>query len=288
MTYPLREETAAVVVSYDGADTLRETVGALRSQVATVHIVDNGSGPETSAVLDALERDGTATVERLGANCGIAEALNRGVAHARALGSRWLLTMDQDSRVAPDLVAAYERAIVADASRVCLSPTIDGGPRRRAPAADGEVQYAITSGNLVRLDVFDAIGTYDASLFIDCVDFDFCLRLRRAGFRVHRVADARMFHRLGEAREVPAFARRHYILHSPVRRYYMFRNYLYLAERHLLRFPGFIAKLGVGQAILFVLMGFFDPRPRASYAAAFRGMAHWMARRRGPMPQGAR
>ena len=150
------------------------------------------------------------------------------------------------------------------------------------------MQYAITSGNLVRMHVIDEVGAYDASLFIDCVDFDFCLRLRRAGYLVHRVPDARMFHRLGEERPVPAFARRHYILHSPVRRYYMFRNYLYLAERHLLHFPGFIAKLGVGQAIIFVLMGFFDPRPAASYRAAFRGMAHWVARRRGPMPGAAR
>ena len=106
----LRDEVLAVVVTYNGANTLAETVRALRPQVAAVHVVDNGSSAVTLALLDELEREAGMTGERLGANMGIAEALNRGVAKARALELPWLLTMDQDSRVAPDLVEAYARS----------------------------------------------------------------------------------------------------------------------------------------------------------------------------------
>jgi rhamnosyltransferase len=279
-----RDDVLAVVVSFNGPACIAGTVERLRTQVGSVHVVDNGSAAETLRVLDALERVEGVSVERLPDNRGIAYALNCGLARARTLEVPWLLTMDQDSSVDPGLIAAYARALTTHPERVCLTPTIMTGARRGAPAADDVVAYAITSGNLVRTDVCEAVGGYDEGLFIDCVDFDFCLRLRRAGHAVHRVADAFMHHRLGEERDVPAFARRFYALHSPVRRYYMYRNYLYLAERHMLRFPGFIAKLGLGQMILLPLIGLFDTTPMRSYGAVVRGVAHWVTRRRGPMP----
>jgi rhamnosyltransferase len=282
-----RDDVLAVVVSFNGAECIAGTVERLRTQVAGVHVVDNGSSAATLRVLSALEEVEGVTVERLADNHGIAHALNRGLARARALDVPWLLTMDQDSSVDPGLIAAYGRALAAHPDRVCLTPTITTGARRGAPDADDVVAYAITSGNLVRTDICEAVGGYDEGLFIDCVDFDFSLRLRRAGHAVYRVADAFMHHRLGEEREVPAFARRFYALHSPVRRYYMYRNYLYLAERHALRFPGFIAKLGLGQVILLPLIGLFDTTPLRSYGAVLRGVAHWVTRRRGPLPVAA-
>lgn len=282
-----REDVLAVVVSYNGADRLRETVDALRSQVARTLIVDNGSGPETQAVLEALGAHAQVVVERLGVNRGIGFALNRGVAAAQAGGFAWMLTMDQDSVADAGMLEAFARAVEADPARACLTPTITTGARRGAPAPDGEVAYAITSGNIVRVDLVADVGGYDEGLFIDCVDFDFCLRLRRRGHRVYRVDDARLRHRLGEAREVPRWAARFYAMHAPARRYYQFRNFLYLAERHLLAFPGFIAKLGVLQLMLVPLIGMFDREPLRSYAAAARGVAHWALRRTGPMPEAA-
>jgi len=284
----LRDEVLAVVVSFNGGDRLRETVEALRPQVARVHVVDNGSGDETLAVLAALETAPGVTVERMGVNRGIAVALNRGVVAAQAAALPWLLTMDQDSLIDAGMIAAYARLLAAHPERECLSPTIVTGARRGAPAPDGEIAYAITSGNLVRTRVAEQVGGYDDGLFIDCVDFDFSLRLRRAGHRVYRVHDALMRHRLGEEREVPRWASRFYAMHAPARRYYQYRNFLYLAERHLLRFPGFIAKLGVGQLVLLPLIGLFDREPLRSYGAVLRGVAHWVARRAGPLPELAR
>ena len=105
-----------------------------------------------------------------------------------------------------------------------------------------------------------------------------------AGHRIHRVDGAHLLHRLGDERPVPRVFQRFYVQHSPVRRYYMFRNYFYLAERHAVRFPVFIVKLGVLQGILAVLALGLDPRPLASAAAMLRGTGDWMRRRLGAMP----
>ena len=234
------EDVLAVVVSYNGLHQTRQTVHALRGQVGHVVIVDNGSLPESLAVLQSLEREAGTTVERLGKNYGVGYALNLGVQRAKEMGYSWLLTMDQDSVVDGSMIQAYQAAVGRDPARVCLAPVIaQNGTKRQVTG--GVIRYAITSGNLVRVSLFDQIGLYDEGFFIDCIDFDFSLRLRRAGHSLYRVPDAMMRHQLGEAVAVPGFLRRHYARHSPTRRYYMYRNYLYMVERYWRDFPHALA-----------------------------------------------
>jgi len=276
------DEVLAVVVSYDGGAAIRETVDALRNQVGGVLIVDNGSGDETVTTLEGLAERGGVSVVLLGENRGVGHALNVGVEEARRQGKSWLLTMDQDSVVSGSMLCAFCAAVDREPDARCLAPTTsesesaDSSPTRRG--------YAITSGNLVRLDVFDEVGLYDEGMFVDCVDFDFSLRLRAAGHRIVHVPEARMMHRVGHALAAPRLVRRFYTLHPPVRRYYMFRNYLYLAERHLRRFPLFIAKLGALQLVLLALMAVYDPRPMASYRAVWQGVRDYFRGVQGPAP----
>jgi rhamnosyltransferase len=274
------EDVLAVVVSYNGLQKTRQTAEALRGQVGHIHIVDNGSDAESLGVLESLEREPGITVEPLGENRGIGYALNRGVQRARQLGCSWLLTMDQDSVVDGSLIEAYRAAVEEDPARVCLAPRITTSSRRK-DAVGGVISYAITSGNLVRVSLFDQIGSYDEGFFVDCIDFDFCLRLRRAGYAVHRVPSALMQHQLGDV-DLPQTVRKYYARHSPVRRYYMYRNFMYLAERYLLEFPSFIVKLGLSQLLFLPLIGFLDPSPLANYRAIARGMWDYAVRKTGP------
>jgi rhamnosyltransferase len=273
------DEVLAIIVSYNGAGRIRETVEALRGQVGHIHIVDNGSEAESLAVLDSLERQGGVSVVRLGENRGVGDALNLGVRRARELGYPWLLTMDQDTVVDGSFIKAYQNALDQDTRRVCLTARISNGTKRSVES--GVTGYAITSGNLVRVSVFDEIGLYDEGFFIDCIDFDFCLRLRSAGYSVYRVKDAVMSHQLGEASVLPGFLKKFYTRHHPIRRYYMTRNFMYMAERHLRKFPLFIIKLGILQALLTVLVGFFDAEPLRSYRAMADGIGDYFARKRG-------
>jgi hypothetical protein len=67
----------------------------------------------------------------------------------------------------------------------------------------------------------------------------------------------------------------------------MYRNYLYLAERHLWRFPIFIVKLGILQVLLLPFIAVFDREPLRSYRAVIRGIVDYFARRSGPCREGA-
>ena len=275
------DEVLAIVVSYNGLYKTRHGVNALREQVGHVHIVDNGSEAESLAILDALEQDPHVTIQRLSENRGVGHALNLGVNRARELGYSWLLTMDQDSVVDRSMIEAYEAAIGRHPDWVCLAPTLVTNGKEKEPG-NTLIGSAITSGNLVRVSVFDTIGLYDEGFFIDSIDFDFSLRLRKAGYSVYRVPGAVMQHRVGEAADVPRFLQRFYAQHPAVRRYYMCRNFLYMAERYFVRFPKFIAKLALVQVIHMVLVGIFDPTPLKSYRAMARGVGDYFARRIGP------
>ncbi len=279
-----RDAVAAVVVTYQPDAGLASRLRALAAEAGRLYVVDNGSPPEALSAAAALP---AVTVLALGANRGLGVALNAGVRAARAGGAAWVLTMDQDSEVAPGLVAAFGAAAARHPEARSFSPEIVGeSAARSAGGADRPVPYAITSGHLVRADVFDVVGGYDEGFFIDCIDFDFCLRLRAAGLATWRVAGAAMRHQLGEAVAIPARLRPFYARHAPARRYYMYRNYGLLARRHLRRFPGFVLKLGLLQVVLALLVAGYDARPAASYRAIWRGLCDAVAGRTGPVPAG--
>jgi rhamnosyltransferase len=281
------EDIMAVVVSYNGGETTKQTILALVGQVGHIHVVDNGSEPESIEILDSLAREHVISIDRLGTNRGIGHALNLGVVLARTGGFTWLLTMDQDSVVGSSMIKSYQSVVLQGSPASSLSPTIS----KQTSGKDSitiEIDSAITSGNLVLISVFDKVGPYDAGFFIDCIDFDFSLRLRRAGYKLVRVQNAEMEHRLGEPAGLPRYLTKVYAQHSPLRRYYMTRNYLYLAERHLLQFPGFIIKLGILRILLCVLIVFFDRNPLHSYCAMARGVRDYVARRYGPCPDALR
>jgi rhamnosyltransferase len=277
------EDIMAVIVSYNGGEMTRKTILALVGQVGSIHVVDNGSEAESIEILESLARQQVISLDRLAANRGIGHALNLGVARAKSLGCTWLLTMDQDSVADSGLIKAYQSAAQRDRDAAFFSPRVFQKPSA-GEALSTEVTYAITSGNLVNISVFDRIGLYDEGFFIDCIDFDFSLRLRRAGYKLLRVQNAKMQHRLGEPTRLPGYVTKFYTQHSSRRRYYMTRNYLYMAERHSRRFPGFFIKLGILRILLFVLILFFDHNPLRSYCAIAKGVRDYVARRDGPCP----
>ena len=266
-------EVLAVVVSYNGGEKTRKTVSSLCGQVGHILIVDNASDVESVSILRHLEEHRKISVVWLQENKGIGYALNVGVQTAREKNFQWLLTMDQDSVVDDSIIEAFRAALDRKPGIMCLAPSvvINGGKEK---PADRVVEYAMTSGNLVNVKLFDKIGLYDEAMFIDGIDFDFCLRVRKAGYEIYQVRNAFMEHELGDAESTPSFLARVYTSHSALRRYYLFRNHTYLLRSYWGAFPLLLLKLSVGNLILLLLIPFFDKKPLTSLSFAMRGIIH--------------
>lgn len=271
----------------------------LRPQVAHIVVVDNGTPGDAVASIAATRG---AQVVRNASNLGLASALNRGLRTARAAGARHALLLDQDSLPAGDMVArlvAAWRRLSASCPVAAVGPRFvdlhSGAPapfvrvgfplnRKLEPRDDAplEVDFLITSGTLLPLDVLGTIGGMDDALFIDNVDIDWCFRARRLGYRLFGVPDARMFHRIGDRTQRLPFGLGEVIVHSPLRLHYMMRNRVLLYRRRTTPktwiaqdIPRLVLKF-VGFALL------VPPRARNARAMA-RGIWDGLRGRSGPV-----
>jgi rhamnosyltransferase len=96
-----------------------------------------------------------------------------------------------------------------------------------------DIDYLITSGSVVNLTLFDEIGGFDEALFIDEVDLEYCYRAKTKGYKIIKFTHIFLQHSLGKIsyfRSLKSGKLTPRTLHSPLRVYYMLRNYLYVAK----------------------------------------------------------
>lgn len=240
-----RSDVCAVIVTYFPDADCAENLLALASQVNAILLVDNGSDERSFQPFESVARRINATVVRLGSNLGIAAALNVGLQFAKEQGYRWLATFDQDSRATPDMIAEMFRGRKngprPDEIAIIVPSMIDqrvgfdvSYPVSEEEGADWRiVPCAATSGNVIDVQIAGEVGGFDASLFIDFVDFDFCLRVRQKGYRILQAKRAHLLHSLGNIKLASLLSNRVPVTnHSAVRRYYMSRNRIIVWRRY--------------------------------------------------------
>ena len=286
----------AVVVSYHPAAELIENMAALLEQVDEVVIVDNGSGEDAKELLERLGGHPKVNVIYNRENLGIAAALNIGVRHAKAAGHQWVATFDQDSKVTPDMIETMLQVYDTYPQKekvASLSPryenqstgqisTSRSKPLREDGLPYAEVLVVMTSGNLLKLSVFDMVGYFNEALFIDHVDTEFCLRCAAYGYKILEVNDAILLHCIG-------FPAQHRILwkvktttnHSSLRRYYVARNSIYIYKRFILDFPAWVAHDAVKFIKLIIMLMLFEKDRGQKMAAIFKGIVHGLSGRMG-------
>lgn len=229
-----KKDVAAIIVTYNGGD-VRESVYSVLKQVAFAIIVDNGSLKESIDYLKEFETD-NAKVIFLEKNYGQAIALNVGIKEAKKLGYALVLTMDQDSILEDGCV--NELISYVDEEYVSVGPNY-----REIQKKDKfwKVRYLITSGNLILLDKLMEVGGFNEKMFIDSVDFDISLKIRKAGYKLAVVNNAKMKHSIGE--KIVGKNGNVYQEHSEIRHYYIARNHRYIIHTFWSVDPVFCLKL---------------------------------------------
>jgi rhamnosyltransferase len=267
----------AIVVTYNPQrGKLELLLDAIASQVEKVIVVDNGTTSGKSWLTEIGERSGR-EILALDGNCGVAAGHNLGIARARELGADAVLMLDQDSLPAANMVAELRKALVALSGSGRLvaavgpahfdrggaqSPFLRFGFARNqhlycgsAPNDEAvQCDHLITSGTLVPINVFGAVGVLEDALFIDNVDTEWCFRAIDKGYSLFGVCAARMSHSVGDALvETWVPYADPVVVHSPIRLYYIFRNHLLLYGR---RYTPMRWKLQAAPRLLFKALVF--------------------------------
>jgi rhamnosyltransferase len=278
----------SVIVSYHasaaGLSKLATTLIADGSQVL---IVDNtpDSPLRTIAFPHGCE------LIPLGQNMGIAYAQNVGIKAALSRGATVVALFDQDSEPGSGFLTRLVAELRPGRPDVVAPVCIDERTGQELPSyrmgrrvagrlskvyAQGAsqpvaVDLVIASGSVATAPTFSVVGLMDENLFIDFVDFEWCIRCRAQGVEIRVVPQASMRHTIGQrAKNLGVM---NGIVHSAPRSYYKLRNgFLLLRNKHV---PASYAIRETAIALLQYLMLLPFVSPRREYIKVFwRAVGH--------------
>jgi GT2 family glycosyltransferase len=244
---------AVVVLNWNGrADTL-DCLASLRSidyRNFGVIVVDNGSSDGSVGAIRASHP--WAEVIETGANLGFAGGNNVGIERALEQGADYLLLLNNDTIVDSGVLRALLGAAALHPAAGAFSPKIyfhadpgriwyagtrwDPGTARfvhvgwgRLDEGDefrqmGETAYASGCALFAPASAFRQIGLLDEQFFLMFEETDWCFRARKAGRPSIFVPAARVWHKVSAS--IGGYD-------SPLARYFLSRNGLLWAMRHL-------------------------------------------------------
>lgn len=283
-TAPTPQNTCAVVVAYHPDAGFRDRLERVRAQFPLVIVVDNASRPPAMP-------GGGARVHLIAnpSNLGVAAALNQGVEAALRKGFEWVVTLDQDTIPASDMLATLLDVYrESGGGNVMIGSNYrdahKGRDFIRCTAGFRERRTLITSGTLVSLAQFRAIGLFREDYFIDSVDHEFCLRARAHGFRLLIGCRPVMSHSIGAHVENAGRLRRFLSFdHPPVRKYFIARNTIATVRSYFLREPLWSMRQGARLLADFASILLFESGKSKKMKAFLVGAAHGAAGKLGPI-----
>jgi rhamnosyltransferase len=233
----------AIFITYYPSEKIESNIRKILDKVAQVIIVDNTPEKCMLEFSSNITNNSKIDVFRNGRNVGIAQALNQGVCLARNRGFEWVLTFDQDTEVTEDFIEVikgvcfdyqFPRRTAVIGSNYVNRDNQNIAEENCSIHSFSLVKYVITSGSLLSVKVFTEIGGFDEKLFIDAVDIDYCFRARRNGYVVLITTKPIMDHSIGRMERKQLLFFNFFVTnHSPFRRYYIFRNTIYIIRKNL-------------------------------------------------------
>jgi GT2 family glycosyltransferase len=263
---------ATITVVYNGAAILPSQLNALRRQTRKLDEIIVVNNASTDGSLSLLKTDfPEVTVLNQQNNVGVGGGLSAGLDYAvYQRNHAWIWLFDQDSLPADNCLEHLFEGLrfvegdtedVAILAPVCVNQTVQLGYSasvwrhglRKPPVGSKHHQISfvdsvISSGTLVRREAVKDVGLPRSDFFMDFVDHEYCLRLRRHGYRIAVVAASQMEHAIGEPRRVSIFgSEKAWASHLPWREYYMTRNEVFTIWKY---YPHWRAKSVVAQRLL--------------------------------------
>lgn len=227
----IESRICAGIVTYNpDLQLLKSNIESILHQVDSVVVFDNGSSncQEVCALLSYIDK---CNLIMSNDNKGVAFALNRLCEWAASHNYIWIVTLDQDSISPNDMISQLQKYINDDVA--IISPNIVYKNNEKYVSKPNKtfevVKWVITSASLTNISIWDKLNGFDNWLFIDGVDYDYCLRANKMGYKVIRSYETELFHELGNLRCIKLFGKVIYVTnHSAIRKYYMSRNAVYL------------------------------------------------------------
>lgn len=226
---------AGMVTLYNPTNDDIKNINTYIDDIDVLYVIDNTEGKDNK---DKLPNNKKIKYIFNNENIGVATALNIAAEKAREEGYEWLLTMDQDTKVKDGVIKGLKEDIIKqDMSKVAiLTPwhntknVYDKKPDYRFD----DPHDVMTSANILNLEILKKLGGFIDWFFIDGIDFEYCMRLHKAGYKILRDNNLEVDHSLGDIFYRKVLGRLYLCTnHSAIRRYYIMRNNHYIHDMYI-------------------------------------------------------
>lgn len=227
---------AAGIVLYEpDLERLLENVTAIYKQVNIIIIIDNGSN-NIDEVKKRLSIFSNIEMVENQKNEGIAVALNQILDISIKKNMDWVLTLDQDSVVCENFINISQKYLDLENIAIITPNILDRNDFHKElldTKGSRYVDECITSGSLMNLKLCNYVGKFDEKMFIDYVDFEYCYRVSKAGFKIIKNTDAILLHQLGDGEVKHIFSKKFIVANHNCSRYYFIgKNCIYIMRKH--------------------------------------------------------
>jgi rhamnosyltransferase len=233
-----KKSLAGCVVLYYPTNYLISNIESYISYIDVLFVIDNSETMNKKLVDNLCKLSPKIKYIQQNTNIGMASALNLAAQQAIEEKYEWLLTIDQDSSFLGDgfFDAQAKEQRCENIGLIAASYTNKYDQWQKAYSDEyNEIHYAITSGNILNLNAWRQINGFEDKLFIDEVDHDYCLKLRKNGFKILISKQKLMEHVIGKLYKTNGrdeIEKQGLNLHTPIRYYYISRNVLYLCKKY--------------------------------------------------------
>ncbi|MCE3076900.1 glycosyltransferase family 2 protein [Chryseobacterium gwangjuense] len=274
-------KVASLIITYNPDERLLNLVETIYHQVGLVIIVDNFSDNTSSVFIHSIQKEyPEVKVIKNNENFGIAKALNQGLEEARNSNIDHVLTFDQDSTPFDNIVSVISEVYDSYNNKAEIGAIGVGYvSNHNERFVEGnknqlyfEKDYLITSGCMISVDTFFKIGGFREDFFIDNVDIEYSLRLKKNGKRSLITTKPGMIHKAGDPlrKKVLGFT----IIssnHSSFRRYFMSRNHVIVTRDYFLTNPYFILKLNFFYILSIIKIIVVEKDIKSKLKSSYRG-----------------
>ena len=186
-----------------------------------VVLIDNASD-NIQKIEEAIIKKENVILIKNSINMGIAHALNQIMEYAVENNFQWVLTLDQDSKFPKEGIQVYLKNISKQIAIItCRIQNVNTTMIEKYLVEKEYVNDCITSGAFNNVEVWKRLQGFDEWLFIDYVDFEYCIRVRKQNYKILKCNSVLMQHSLGNLEIKNFLGKKIYVTnHSPLRRYY--------------------------------------------------------------------
>ncbi len=255
---------AVILVNYNGEKYNTACIDSILASVGMeelkIIVVDNASQDNSMRLLEErYAKDERLELLRLDDNYGFSRANNAGTDRAREWGAEYVLLLNNDTEIVPDMLLQLWACAKRHPDSVIVPKIYYSDDRKRIWSAGGsvspvikkvrhiglneidegqydqerEIGFATGCCLWIPMDVIQRAGKLDERFFLYYEDTEYSFRLHKLGISIYYCPKAAMYHKVGASTRGAD---------SPLCAYYIARNWLLCNRLHLgRRFPLFLA-----------------------------------------------